>query len=63
MLEIEAYEAENKFGLLLDRVQDGEEILITRHGKPVATLAPNPARTGRPLGRTQQSKAGSTPAE
>jgi antitoxin (DNA-binding transcriptional repressor) of toxin-antitoxin stability system len=27
-------------GALLDRVQHGEEIVITRHGKPVARLAP-----------------------
>jgi antitoxin (DNA-binding transcriptional repressor) of toxin-antitoxin stability system len=27
-------------GALLDRVQKGEEIVITRHGKPVARLVP-----------------------
>ena len=27
-------------GALLDRVQKGEEIVITRHGKPVARLTP-----------------------
>ncbi len=41
MLEIGAFEAKNTFGGLLDRVQRGEEILITRHGKPVARLIPN----------------------
>jgi len=35
MLEIGAFEAKNTLGSLLDRVQGGEEILITRHGKPV----------------------------
>ena len=38
MFEIEVLEAESKLGLLFDRVQDGEEILITRHGKPLARL-------------------------
>jgi prevent-host-death family protein len=33
-------EAKNKFTHLLDRVQDGERVVITRHGKPVAELRP-----------------------
>ena len=39
--EICAFEAKNTLGTLLDRVQQGEEIVITRHGKPVARLVPN----------------------
>ena len=31
----------------MDRVQSGEEIIITRHGKPVARLAPNSGRIDR----------------
>ena len=41
MREVGAFEAKNKLGSLLDRVEEGEEILITRHGKPVARLVPN----------------------
>ena len=41
MQEIGAFEAKNTFGTLLDRVERGEEIVITRHGKPVARLVPN----------------------
>jgi prevent-host-death family protein len=41
MAEIGAFEAKNTLGALLDRVQRGEEIVITRHGKPVARLVPN----------------------
>jgi prevent-host-death family protein len=41
MLKIGAFEAKNTFGTLLDRVQRGEEIIITRHGQPVARLVPN----------------------
>ena len=41
MLEVGAFEAKNTLGTLLDRVQNGEEVLITRHGKPVARLVPN----------------------
>jgi prevent-host-death family protein len=40
MLEIGALEAKNTFGSLLDRVERGEEIVITRNGKPVARLVP-----------------------
>ena len=41
MMEIGAFEAKNTLGNLLDRVERGEEILITRHGRPVAKLVPN----------------------
>jgi len=39
--EIGAFEAKNTLGSLLDRVERGEEIVITRHGKAVARLVPN----------------------
>jgi prevent-host-death family protein len=42
--EVGAFEAKNTFGTLLDRVERGEEITITRHGKPVARLVPNTKR-------------------
>jgi prevent-host-death family protein len=47
MKEIGAFEAKNTLGTLLDRVQRGEEIVITRHGKPVARLVPNSERIDR----------------
>jgi prevent-host-death family protein len=40
MLKIGAFEAKNRLGALLDRVEHGEEIVITRRGKPVAKLVP-----------------------
>lgn len=46
MNEIGAFEAKNTLGSLLDRVERGEEIVITRHGKPVARLVPNDRRAG-----------------
>ena len=39
-MEIGAFEAKNRLGALLDRVEHGEEIVITRRGKPVAKLVP-----------------------
>lgn len=38
MHEIGAFEAKNRLGSLLDLVEQGEEVTITRHGKPVARL-------------------------
>jgi len=40
MREIGAFEAKNKLGTLLDWVEGGEEVLITRRGKAVARLVP-----------------------
>jgi prevent-host-death family protein len=40
MPEVGAFEAKNTLGSLLDRVQSGEEIVITRHGRPAARLVP-----------------------
>jgi prevent-host-death family protein len=39
-----AFEAKTRFGELLERVSRGEEIVITRHDKPVARIVPE----GRP---------------
>jgi len=39
-MQIGAFEAKNTLGALLERVQQGEEIEITRHGKVVARLVP-----------------------
>lgn len=47
MSEVGAFEAKNTLSALLDRVAQGEEIVITRHGKPVARLIPNVGRIDR----------------
>jgi prevent-host-death family protein len=41
MREVGASEAKNRFGQLLDWVEQGEEVTITRHGKEVARLVPS----------------------
>jgi prevent-host-death family protein len=40
MSEVALFEAKNKLSGLLDRVAEGEEFIITRHGKPAARLTP-----------------------
>jgi prevent-host-death family protein len=37
---IGAFEAKTHLSALLERVAQGEEIVITRHGKPLARLVP-----------------------
>jgi prevent-host-death family protein len=40
MREVGAFEAKNRLGTLLDWVEQGEEVVITRRGKAVAKLVP-----------------------
>jgi prevent-host-death family protein len=40
MAEIGAYEAKTHLSRLLERVELGERITLTRHGRPVAMLVP-----------------------
>lgn len=39
-MEIGAFEAKNRLSALLEKVEKGEEVVITRRGKPVAKLVP-----------------------
>jgi len=41
VMTIGAYDAKARLSELLDRVERGQHIVITRHGKPVARLVPN----------------------
>ncbi len=41
MKTVGAYEAKTHLAQLLERVAKGEKITITKHGVPVAILAPN----------------------
>jgi prevent-host-death family protein len=51
MTTIGAFEAKTKLSELLDRVEQGEEIVITRRGKPAARLVP-------PIGYANRDKEG-----
>ena len=41
--KVSSFDAKTRFGELLDRVSKGEEVVITRHDKPVARLVPEGA--------------------
>lgn len=46
MIEVGAFDAKTHLSSLLDKVARGEEILITKRGRPVARLVPA-AQAGR----------------
>ncbi len=54
MITVTALEAKNRFGKLLDRVARGEEVVVTRHDKPVARMVPE---GGRKLTAVRQAVA------
>jgi prevent-host-death family protein len=43
MRTVQSTEAKTHFAQLLDEVEHGETIVITRHGKPIARLVAEPA--------------------
>jgi prevent-host-death family protein len=51
MKEVGAFEAKNRLGQLLDWVEAGEEVLITRRGKVVARMVPPGMASDRERGR------------
>ena len=42
-MEVSTAEAKNRLPELIRAVEGGEQVVITRHGRPVAQLAPPPA--------------------
>ena len=56
MREMGALEAKNTFGHLLDQVEHGEEIVITRRGKAVARIVP--AQPGFDRDKARRAVAG-----
>jgi len=44
MARVTAFEAKTRFGELLERVAQGEEVVITRHDRPVARIVPEGAQ-------------------
>lgn len=50
-----SFEAKTHLSALLNEVCDGEEIVITRHGKPVAKLSPFNKKSHRSVQETVRS--------
>lgn len=52
-MEVNVYAAKTHLSRLIDQVNAGEEVVITRHGRPVARLVPVTAAKPRKLGLLQ----------
>ncbi|HYA80533.1 MAG TPA: type II toxin-antitoxin system prevent-host-death family antitoxin [Methylocystis sp.] len=52
MREVQASEAKTHLPSLLDEVERGETVVITRHGKPIARLVPEADRRQAKIDRT-----------
>lgn len=67
MIKVGAFEAKTQFSALLEKVEAGEEVLITRHGKPVARLmkaqSANLAEVDAAIARLMEMRKGSTLGE
>ena len=64
MITVGAFDAKTHLSALLERVARGEEVVITRHGKPVARLIPETAAQRADIdaiiGRLKAARAGIT---
>ncbi len=58
MREVGTFEDKNKLSELLDLVERGEEVTITRHGKEVARLVPPRGAFNREAARAAAQGAG-----
>ncbi len=47
MREVGVLAAKTHLSALIEQVENGEEVVITRHGRPVARLVPNTSRGDR----------------
>ena len=56
MKEVGAFEAKSRLGQLLDQVEAGEEVVITRRGKAVARLVPPGSAFDHERGRRAAQK-------
>lgn len=48
-MEVSTAEAKNRLTELIRIVEGGEQVVITRHGRPVAQIAPPPAERKKPV--------------
>jgi prevent-host-death family protein len=64
MLTVGSFVAKTHLAALLERVERGEEVLITRHGKAVARLVPaaaaDRADVAAAIARLKELRAGTT---
>jgi prevent-host-death family protein len=49
-VQVNVHEAKSNLSRLLELVEEGETVVIARHGQPVAELVPARRKTGFPFG-------------
>jgi prevent-host-death family protein len=49
-MQVNVHEAKSQLSRLLELVEEGETVIIARHGEPVAELVPARRQTGFPFG-------------
>jgi prevent-host-death family protein len=49
-MQVNVHEAKSQLSRLLELVEEGETVIIARHGRPVAELVPAQQKTGFPFG-------------
>jgi prevent-host-death family protein len=52
-MQVSVHEAKTQLSHLLDLIQDGEEVIIHRHGKPIARLVALTSAARCPFGAMQ----------
>lgn len=63
MITVGAFEAKTKFSELLDKVEQGEEVVVTRHGKAVVRMVPEPVQDADAARKAREAKAAEIRAE
>ena len=54
-MQVNVHEAKTRLSQLLELVEEGETVIIARHGQPVAQLVPAQPKTGFPFGIARQA--------
>ena len=49
-MQVNVHEAKTQLSKLLELVENGETVIIARHGKPVAEIVPSRREKGFPIG-------------
>jgi len=55
-MQVNVHEAKTRLSQLLELVEEGETVVIARHGQPVAELVPARQKTGFPFGIACQAQ-------
>jgi len=53
-MQVNVHDAKTQLSRLLELVEQGEKVVIARHGKPVAELVPAANKKGLPIGTARE---------